>query len=412
MDTTDSWQDLPFDAFTGRWLRRGRCADMRGSGCSGGAFDLMQPLSWLDGYDVVEALSAQEWVDDVALGDQSWPGLTQLYVASTRPPSLDAIVPGAVVADFYRDVFYPGGILNSGFGNIWATGRDLENAFPSSRAQINERIAADPICAANQGLRGQNASIATAMADHPFDDSHWQTRNAELLVGKIAVPTLQIVSWQDPQVGGRAAMLFELYDRGTPVRFIGTNGFHTYYDGDVWAEIIEFLDVYLRDTRSEQSAYEQQDPVTILLEKDNAGIARGRFTLTDLNAAGNGEPFRLGVELGANDGDPAQSTFTYDPSAYAGLGDLAWDPTRQDRVTFSSAPFSSDVVMAGPGSADLWIAADSSDVDLQVTITELRPDGQEMLVQSGWLRASHRALDEQASTPLRPRQLHTEAARV
>jgi pimeloyl-ACP methyl ester carboxylesterase len=251
MDTTDSWQDLPIDAFTAAGYAVVG-VNMRGSGCSGGAFDFMQPLSWLDGYDVVEALSAQPWVDDVALGDQSWPGLTQLFVASTRPPSLDAIVPGAVVGDFYRDVFFPGGILNSGFGNIWAVGRDLENAFPSSRAQINERIAADPVCAANQGLRGRNASIAAAITGHPYDDAHWQTRNAELVVGKITVPTLQIVSWQDPQVGGRPAGLFERYHHDTAVRFIGTNGFHTYYEGDVWTAIVEFLDVYLRarDLRS------------------------------------------------------------------------------------------------------------------------------------------------------------------
>lgn len=67
-------------------------------------------------------------------------------------------------------------------------------------------------------------------------------------------------------------------------------------------------------------------------------------------------------------------------------------------------------VMAGSGSVDLWIAADADDLDLQVTLSEVRPDRQEMLVQSGWLRASHRALDENASTPLRPRHLHSAAA--
>jgi predicted acyl esterase len=44
-----------------------------------------------------------------------------------------------------------------------------------------------------------------------------------------------------------------------------------------------------------------------------------------------------------------------------------------------------------------------------VTLSEIRPDGQEMYVQSGWLRASHRALDEAASTEQRPVQTHLEA---
>ncbi len=37
--------------------------------------------------------------------------------------------------------------------------------------------------------------------------------------------------------------------------------------------------------------------------------------------------------------------------------------------------------------------ASASDVDLQATITEVRPDGKETFVQSGWLRASERKLD-------------------
>ena len=40
-----------------------------------------------------------------------------------------------------------------------------------------------------------------------------------------------------------------------------------------------------------------------------------------------------------------------------------------------------------------------------MTLSEIRPDGQEVYVQSGWLRASQRALDEAASTELRP--VHT-----
>ena len=41
-----------------------------------------------------------------------------------------------------------------------------------------------------------------------------------------------------------------------------------------------------------------------------------------------------------------------------------------------------------------------------MTITEVRPDGQEVYVQSGWLRASRRALDTAASTELRPVHTH------
>ena len=36
--------------------------NMRGTGCSGGAFDYFEPLQGLDGYDVIETVARQPWV--------------------------------------------------------------------------------------------------------------------------------------------------------------------------------------------------------------------------------------------------------------------------------------------------------------------------------------------------------------
>src|ERR671931_2599794 len=36
--------------------------NMRGTGCSGGAFDFFEPLQSLDGYDVIETVARQPWV--------------------------------------------------------------------------------------------------------------------------------------------------------------------------------------------------------------------------------------------------------------------------------------------------------------------------------------------------------------
>jgi predicted acyl esterase len=80
---------------------------------------------------------------------------------------------------------------------------------------------------------------------------------------------------------------------------------------------------------------------------------------------------------------------------------------------FVTPPLAADTVIAGSGSVDLWITADvdgapMDDTDLEVTISEVRPDGTEVYVQSGWLRASQRALDDEASTELRPVHTHRE----
>ena len=49
-----------------------------------------------------------------------------------------------------------------------------------------------------------------------------------------------------------------------------------------------------------------------------------------------------------------------------------------------------------------WLRSSKPNVDLQATITEVRPDGKESYVQSGWLRANERKLDAAKSTPLEP----------
>ena len=49
-----------------------------------------------------------------------------------------------------------------------------------------------------------------------------------------------------------------------------------------------------------------------------------------------------------------------------------------------------------------WIRSSKPNVDLQATITEVRPDGKETFVQSGWLRADGRKLDAKKSRPLEP----------
>ena len=60
----------------------------------------------------------------------------------------------------------------------------------------------------------------------------------------------------------------------------------------------------------------------------------------------------------------------------------------------------------GSSSLDLHLRSSARDTDLQVTLSEVRPDGRETYVQNGWLRASHRKLDRRASTALDPVPTH------
>ena len=99
--------------------------NMRGTGCSGGAFDFFEPLQSLDGYDVIETIARQPWVlhHKVGMMGISYGGISQLFTAQTKPPSLAAISPLSVI-DTTQTTLYPGGILNTGFAVAWAKERD------------------------------------------------------------------------------------------------------------------------------------------------------------------------------------------------------------------------------------------------------------------------------------------------
>jgi hypothetical protein len=71
-------------------------------------------------------------------------------------------------------------------------------------------------------------------------------------------------------------------------------------------------------------------------------------------------------------------------------------------VSYLSGRLPTDTVVIGAGAVHLWVRSSTSNVDLQATISEVRPDGKETFVQNGWVRASERKLDPRRSTLLEP----------
>jgi predicted acyl esterase len=71
-------------------------------------------------------------------------------------------------------------------------------------------------------------------------------------------------------------------------------------------------------------------------------------------------------------------------------------------VSYLSAPLDANTTVVGAGLVKAWIRSSKPNVDLQATITEVRPDGKETFVQGGWVRGNERKLDAAKSTPLEP----------
>jgi hypothetical protein len=184
-----------------------------------------------------------------------------------------------------------------------------------------------------------------------------------------------------------------------------------------------------------RAAYEAEQPIRILMENGAAPVTTSSplgspvaaFTLgfdswpppeTEaqrfyLHADGSLRSFTPSEADSASsfehDDAKGQQTYLVNDAFEMALPDITWLPATPSRqVVFASEPLDEDVVMIGHASADLWIQSEASDADLEVMLSEVRPDGKEMYVSSGWLRASRRALSPE-STPLRPVQTHLEA---
>src|SRR3954463_7509319 len=226
--------------------------NMRGTGCSGGAFDFFEPLQGLDGYDVVETVARQPWVAHHKVGMMgiSYGGISQLFTAQLDPPSLAAISPLSVI-DATQTTLYPGGILNTGFAVDWAKER-VHDAMPAGphagQSWAYKRVQdGDQTCKDNQVMHGEAADLMGKIRAN----DHYVPKVADPLapvtfVDKIKVPTYMACQFTDEQTGGHCPTLAE-HMTGTDKKwFTFTNGTHVdSLDPATFNRWYDFLQLYV-----------------------------------------------------------------------------------------------------------------------------------------------------------------------
>lgn len=440
--------------------------NMRGTGCSGGVFDVMSPAQAADGYDVIETVARQPWVLHGRPGmvGLSYPGISQLFVAATRPPSLAAITPLSVIDDLWRQQ-WPGGTYNSGFTRMWLAQRDAETKAGGQNWDQAIIDAGDEIARANQAIRTLNLDFeAFGRAVSSFLPALESRRLADA-VHRIEVPVYLTGSWQDEQTGSRFALMLEQFDASPHVVFTLFNGHHP--DGyspmviNRWFEFLSFhvarrvpvVPELIREFAPAQFAdyfgYTQQieaDRFGDLV--DDVGAATARYlaeppvrilwesgTVTDVPGAPGARYETLTTSFPPPGTVARRWWFGADgalgdaPSALDGAdryrddieaGDLSYALTEEfndfikpsvpiewtyfadeSTAAYETAPLEEPVTVLGQGHVELWLRPGSSDTAIQVTLTEIRPDGIEVRVQSGFHRPVHNVEDESRSDELR-----------
>ncbi len=448
--------------------------NMRGTGCSGGAFDFFEPLQNLDGYDVVESIAHQPWVlgHKVGMMGISYGAISQLFVAQLDPPDLEAISPLSTI-DATATTLYPGGILNTGFAVPWAQERqgNAEPAGPNSGQSwaYKEMQAGDTTCRANQALHGEAADLISKIAAN----SYYNPVTADPLdpvtfVNKIDVPTFMACQWEDEQTGGHCPDLVQHFTGTSQKWFTFTNGAHIDsldpYTLDRWYDFLELFVAHrpplinaavlaatapviyqaamglpgadlitlpvdpiqlIPTYQAALASYEKQPEVRVLFD-NGAGQSPLGITIPGNPYPGFEQDFSsfpipgttaqtwyLGPAGTLTDQPPTGQTINWytsnakalplqdfgDNSGGGGLwGDAAqwswnWKQSPSgSAVSFVTAPLTTDTTVIGAGSVNLWVRSSTPDVDLQATISEVRPDGHETFVQNGWIRASERKL--------------------
>jgi len=443
--------------------------NMRGTGCSGGAYDYFEPLQLMDGYDIIETVAHQSWVKDHKVGmiGLSYPGISQLFVASTRPPDLEAICPFSVIANS-QQTLVPGGILNDGFALQWIT-NVLDRAKPYGHGWIRDKVdAGDKICEENQLLHSQMMDVIQEINDNPFyTDLILDPLNPLKFVDKINVPVFMVGQNQDEQTGPYFPALFPKFKNAPVKRFTMTNGVHI--DGfspQILAEWFNFLSFYVKheipsvpkdfyglmpifmqdvygaplklppsrfddykDFDKALADYEAEPDIRVIFENGAAdgivaGAPQGTFerhftkwpipgTVAErwyFQADGSMQTTLPGKddEYSTFESDPDSGNQTTLASGSVSKPQPNWDwkqPQKGKALSFVSPPLDKTEVMIGHASADLWVKSTADDADIQACLTEVRPDGKESYITCGWLRASHRTLLP-GSTELYPLNSH------
>jgi len=329
--------------------------------------ELLSDQEGEDVYDLIEWAGRQPWsTGAVGLIGVSYLAISQWKAAALQPPSLKAICPWEGFTDAYRDLMRPGGIREGGFVKMWR------------RALRRVR---------------QRYDLTEQQHRHPLRDQWWRALVPAL--EKITVPALICGSFSDNNLHGRGS--FRGWERIISAdRFLYTHRggkWATFYSPEALAMQLRFFDHYLRGR-------EVPPPPRVRLE-----VRDSRDVVVSVREEANW---------------PLDGT-EWRPLYLTTSGLAATPPSASGRITFDTRSrsvcwewtFAADTEVTGPMALRLWVEAhDADDVDLFAGVEKWRGRayvpfegsygfGRDR-VTTGWLKASLRALDEQASRPFDP----------
>ncbi len=386
--------------------------DLRGIGRSEGEYlGWCSPQEAQDGHDLVEWMAAQPWCDgNIGMVGVSYFGAIQPLVAATQPPHLKAIMPWNAPADFYRESTHHGGILQSFFLHLYGGslhGR-LASALVAERTpeEIEAMVAAARDDRLFQLYSGSyeialNPDRLPGWFDvimQPFDNDFYRDRSPATQYERITIPSYCYSHWW-----GYAHM----HLRGAFDNYAGIQGptklridameedtapFPRSYD----EEVVRWYDHWLKGI---DTGVMDEEPITLFVMGANRQRREQEWPL----ARTEWRKLYLRVWEGLS---PEPEHVVGRPDCF--VQQPADETSQIQGVDYFTERFAQPTELTGPVSLTLHASIDATDTTWIVVLADVAPDGSATELTKGFLKASHRKLDPERSTPWRPYHPHLE----
>jgi predicted acyl esterase len=311
-------------------------------------------------------------------------------------------------ADWYRDMTHHGGILST----FWANWYDMQVKTVQyglgergARSQVTSALVCGDETMSDEELARNRSNFGDDILAHPLDDNYHRARSPDW--DKVTVPLLSAANWGGQGLHARGN--FEGFVRAaSKEKWLECHGlehwthFYTDYGRDLQRR---FFDFYLK---GEANGWDQQPKVQLQVRHIDRFVER--------HESGWPLPATVWTKFYL---DPMDQNLSLQPPAenaeisFAALG---------NGLTFISRPLTEETEITGPLAASLRISSSTEDADVFVVFRVFSPDLREVTfagaidphtpVGQGWLRASHRKLDEALSRPYRPYHSHDEVQRL
>jgi uncharacterized protein len=367
------------------WTRHGYAVinvDPRGMWNSQGDATFYSAKESLDIYDLIEWAGTQPWSNGkVGMSGVSYLAIVQWRAAAERPPHLAAINPWEGVSDRYREMAYHGGIPENRFGPMWRSRR-----VPYSNQRVEDTV--------------------TMYAEHPLWDAYWESKTADL--SKVEVPAYVVASWSDQGLHTRGTLegFKRIRSKNKWLDVHGRKKWQYYYQPENVERLRLFFDRFLKGIENEVDSWpkvrlevRERFYEGEIRDEPEWPLTRTRYEKLNLDAASKNM-------VGSSVAKPSELRYETD-----GRAEFVYR-------------FAATTELIGPMKLKLWVEAQGADdMDLFVGVQKLDAGGglvpfsflnalEDGPVALGWLRVSHRELDETRSTPGQPWHLHRREQRL